>query len=61
MNDYARDHCIVGEEIIDLILNSIQKLTNQCAGIQSFLISHPFGDETSTGFEYLLLECLLVD
>ena len=40
-NNYARGHYT-----IDLVLDRIRKLANQCTGLQGFLIFHSFGGET---------------
>ncbi|EAX95926.1 alpha-tubulin 1, putative [Trichomonas vaginalis G3] len=60
-NNYARGHYTVGKEIIDLTLDRIRKLADQCTGLQGFLIFHSFGGGTGAGFGSLLLERLSVD
>jgi hypothetical protein len=45
-NNYARGHYTVGKEIIDLTLDRIRKLADQCTGMQGFLIFHSFGGGT---------------
>ncbi|MBZ3879272.1 Tubulin alpha-1C chain, partial [Sciurus carolinensis] len=60
-NNYARGHYTVGKEIIDLVLERIRKLTDQCTGLQGFLIFHSFGGGTGSGFTSLLMERLSVD
>jgi tubulin alpha len=60
-NNYARGHYTVGKEIIDLTLDRIRKLADQCTGMQGFLIFHSFGGGTGAGFGSLLLERLSVD
>ncbi|KAF6116777.1 tubulin alpha 4b [Phyllostomus discolor] len=59
----ARDHYTIGEELIDLVLDQIRKLADQCTGLQGFLIFHSFGGwgGTSSGFTSLLMERLSVD
>jgi tubulin alpha len=42
-NNYARGHYTVGKEIIDLVLDRLRKLADQCTGLQGFLIFHSFG------------------
>merc|ERR1712179_661217 len=37
-NNYARGHYTVGKEIVDLVLDRIRKLADQCTGLQGFLI-----------------------
>ncbi|XP_009693387.1 PREDICTED: tubulin alpha-1 chain-like, partial [Cariama cristata] len=60
-NNYARGHYTVGKEIIDLVLERIRKLSDQCTGLQGFLIFHSFGGGTGSGFTSLLMERLSVD
>ncbi|KTF84492.1 hypothetical protein cypCar_00002146 [Cyprinus carpio] len=40
---------------------SLQSLTDQCTGLQGFLIFHSFGGGTGSGFTSLLMERLSVD
>ncbi|KAL5006838.1 hypothetical protein ScPMuIL_015644 [Solemya velum] len=56
-NNYARGHYTIGKEIVDLVLDRIQKLADRCTGLQGFLIFHSFGG----GFTPLLMERLNVD
>merc|ERR1711962_306667 len=49
-NNYARGHYTVGKEIIDLVLDRIRKLADNCTGLQGFLIFHSFGGSTGSGF-----------
>jgi len=60
-NNYARGHYTIGKEIIDLVLDRIRKLADQCTGLQGFLIFHSFGGGTGSGFTSLLMERLSVD
>jgi len=60
-NNYARGHYTVGKEIIDLVLDRIRKLADQCTGLQGFLIFHSFGGGTGSGFASLLMERLSTD
>ncbi|KAF1376096.1 hypothetical protein PFLUV_G00227070 [Perca fluviatilis] len=60
-NNYARGHYTIGKEIIDLVLNRIRKLADQCTGLQGFLVFHSFGGGTGSGFISLLMERLSVD
>lgn len=43
------------------MLDRLRKLTDQCTGLQGFLIYHSFGGGTGSGFGSLLLERLSVD
>jgi len=60
-NNYARGHYTAGKEIVDLVLDRIRKLADQCSGLQGFLIFHSFGGGTGSGFASLLMERLSTD
>jgi len=60
-NNYARGHYTVGKELIDLAVDRIRRLSDQCSGLQGFLIFHSFGGGTGSGFTSLLLERLAID
>ena len=56
------DLCIItGKEMVDSVLDRIRKLSDQCTGLQGFLIFHSFGGGTGSGFTSLLMERLSVD
>jgi hypothetical protein len=52
---------VAGKECIDLTLDRIRKMSDQCSGLQGFLIFHSFGGGTGSGFASLLMERLSVD
>ncbi|KAM3186856.1 hypothetical protein ACTXT7_003492 [Hymenolepis weldensis] len=60
-NNYARGHYTIGKEHIENVLNRIRKLTDQCEGLQGFLLFHSFGGGTGSGFTSLLMERLSID
>ncbi|MEJ1287757.1 hypothetical protein NN561_018780 [Cricetulus griseus] len=60
-NNYDRDHYTIGKEIIDLVLDRIRNLADQCTGLQGFLVFHSFGGETGSEFTSLLMERLSAD
>ena len=60
-NNYARGHYTVGKEILDLVLDRIRKLADQCSGLLGFFIFHSFGGGTGSGFTSLLLENLNIN
>lgn len=60
-NNYARGHYTVGKEIVDLVLDRIRKMAEQCTGLQGFLVFHSFGGGTGSGFSSLLMERLSMD
>ncbi len=51
----------VGKEIVDLTLDRIRKLADNCTGLQGFLVFNAVGGGTGSGFGSLLLERLSVD
>merc|ERR1712100_57689 len=60
-NNFARGHYTVGKEVVDLVLDRIRKLADNCTGLQGFIVYHSFGGGTGAGFGALLLERLSVD
>jgi len=60
-NNYARGHYTVGKELIDVTLDRIRRLTDNCTGLQGFFVFHSVGGGTGSGFGSLLLERLSVD
>ncbi|KAG5455146.1 Tubulin alpha chain [Clonorchis sinensis] len=60
-NNYARGHYTVGKEVIDQVIDRVRKLSDQCHGLQGFLVFHSFGGGTGSGFTSLLMERLSVD
>merc|ERR1711993_157535 len=60
-NNYARGHYTIGKEIVDLVLDRVRKLADNCTGLQGFLVFHSFGGGTGSGFTSLLMERLSVD
>ena len=51
----------IGKEIVDLALDRIRKLADNCTGLQGFLVFHAVGGGTGSGLGSLLLERLSVD
>lgn len=60
-NNYARGHYTIGKEIVDTVVDKIRRQTENCSGLQGFLIFHSFGGGTGSGFTSLLMERLSVD
>merc|ERR1712115_225633 len=60
-NNFARGRYTIGKEIIDLCLDRIRKLADNCEGLQGFLVFNAVGGGTGSGFGSLLLERLSVD
>ena len=57
-NNYARGHLTVGKELIDEVMDRLRKMTDQCLGLQGFLVFRSTGGGTGSGFGSLLLERL---
>jgi hypothetical protein len=57
----ARGHYTIGKEIVDLALDRIRKLADNCTGLQGFMVFHAVGGGTGSGLGSLLLERLSVD
>jgi tubulin alpha len=51
----------VGKDIVELCLDRIRKLADNCTGLQGFLVFHAVGGGTGSGLGSLLLERLSVD
>lgn len=60
-NNYARGHYSIGREFIDAVTDYTRKLTEQCTGLQGFLVFHSFGGGTGSGFTSLLMEKLCIE
>jgi len=60
-NNYPRGHYTIGKEIVDLALDRIRKLADNCTGLQGFMVFHAVGGGTGSGLGSLLLERLSVD
>uniref|UniRef100_A0A0D3IW42 Tubulin alpha chain n=1 Tax=Emiliania huxleyi (strain CCMP1516) TaxID=280463 RepID=A0A0D3IW42_EMIH1 len=57
-NNYARGHYTVGKEIVDLVLDRIRKLADNCTGLQGFFAFNAIGGGTGSGLGALLLDYL---
>jgi tubulin alpha len=60
-NNFARGHYTIGKDIIDSVLDKIRKMSDNCSGLQGFLVFHSTGGGTGSGLGCLLLERLAVD
>lgn len=60
-NNYSRGHYTIGKEIVEVVLEKIRKLTDNCSGLQGFLIFNSVGGGTGSGLGSLLMERLSVD
>ncbi|CAD8202344.1 unnamed protein product [Paramecium octaurelia] len=55
---YARGYYGIGKNIIDACMDRIRQLTEDCMGLQGFIIFHSVGGGTGSGFASLLLEAI---
>merc|ERR1712194_899460 len=60
-NNYARGHYTIGKEIVDLVLDRLRKLADNCTGLQGFMVYNAVGGGTGSGLACLMLERLSVD
>jgi tubulin alpha len=61
VNDCASVHYTLRKEVIDLRLERIRRLTDDCAGMQDFMIFYGFSVDTAARFRWFLLERLVID
>merc|ERR1712216_1094156 len=54
-------HYTIGKEIVDLVLDRLRKLADNCTGLQGFMVFNACGGGTGSGLGCLLLERLSVD
>lgn len=57
----ARGHYTVGKEQIDIVMDKVRRLADNCSGLQGFFVFHAFGGGTGSGFGALLLDRLSTD
>lgn len=55
-----RGYYTIGKEIINLVLDQIWELADQCTGLQGFLVLDSFGEGTGSRFSSLLMEHLSI-
>merc|ERR1712167_247355 len=60
-NNFARGHYTIGREIVDVALDRIRKLADNCTGLLGFLVFNSTGGGCGSGLGSLLLERLSVD
>ena len=51
-NNYARGHYTIGKEIVDLCLDRLRKLADNCTGLQGFLFFNSVGGGTGSGMYF---------
>ena len=57
----SKGHYTIGKEIVDLVLDRVRKLADNCTGLQGFMVFNACGGGTGSGLGCLLLERLSVD
>lgn len=57
----ARGHYTVGKEMIDIVMDKLRRLADNCSGLQGFFVFHSFGGGTGSGLGALILERLSTD
>lgn len=57
-NNYARGHYSVGKEMINVVMERLYKLAENCSGLQGFFVFHSLGGGTGSGFASLLMQKL---
>ncbi|KAF5295298.1 hypothetical protein FQA39_LY13163 [Lamprigera yunnana] len=55
-NNFARGMYCVGKEMVDLTLDRIRRVANECNALQGFILFRALGGGTGSGFTVLLLE-----
>jgi len=60
-NNYARGHYTIGKQLVDVTMDRIRKLCENCTGLQGFLVFNAVGGGTGSGLGSLLLERLSAD
>ena len=55
-NNFARGHYTIGKEIVDLVLDRIRKLADNCTGLQGFLVYNAVGGGTLIRIRYIKLK-----
>ena len=59
--NFAPAHYGMGRNLIEEVMDKIRRVTEQCEGLQGFLIIHSLGGGTGSGLTALLMERLSVD
>lgn len=60
-NNYGRGYYTVGREMVDLALDRVRKVAENCPQLQGFIVFRSFGGGTGSGFGNLMLEGLCRD
>ncbi|EDV19676.1 uncharacterized protein TRIADDRAFT_61873 [Trichoplax adhaerens] len=60
-NNYARGHYTIGGEIIDVFMDRIRKVCDQCSALQGFVLFNSLSGGTGSGLSSLILERITAD
>nr|Q962P8.1 RecName: Full=Tubulin alpha-6 chain [Naegleria pringsheimi]AAK84065.1 alpha-tubulin TUBA3 [Naegleria gruberi] len=60
-NNFARGHYTVGKDMLDVTVDRLRKIADNCTSLQGFQIFHSVGGGTGSGFASLLVERLSVE
>ena len=60
-NNYARGHYTIGKEQVEVAMNKIRGIADQCNALQGFMVYHAFGGGTGSGFTSLLMDRICID
>ncbi|CAD8085190.1 unnamed protein product [Paramecium primaurelia] len=60
-NNFGRGHYSIGKDYVDICLDRIRKLADNCSSLQGFMMFNSVGGGTGSGLGTLLLEKLSVD
>ncbi|XP_063727917.1 tubulin alpha chain-like [Symsagittifera roscoffensis] len=60
-NNYARGHYTIGREKIEEVIERMNRVAEECSGLQGFTVFHSFGGGTGSGFAALLMERLSME
>jgi len=60
-NNFARGYYTIGKEIVDVVLDRVRKLVDNCSSLQGFMVFNAVGGGTGSGLGSLLLERLSMD
>jgi len=60
-NNFARGYYTEGKSLMEGLSNQIRKLSENCSGLQGFIVVHSLGGGTGSGFTSLLQEQIALD
>jgi len=60
-NNFARGHYTIGKDMLDMTVDRIRKIADNCTSLQGFQIFHSVGGGSGSGFASLLVERLAAE